>query len=381
MALTFSTLLLVSCLAVRAHAHGYVSNVTVDGAMYPGNAPGRNTVYSPIRTVATDGPVTNVSDIDLACGVGALVAPMDAPAYPGSTLNFTWVSGSGGNWPHEVGPVLTYMASCGNATTCVGFNASGAEWFKIAEDARQSGNAFWVQQLIMEGDNYNVTIPAGLAPGAYLLRNELIGLQNAMAPGGAEFFPSCTQLRILGNGTEVPAPNSTVSFPGAYNDTDPGILFDAYTNPDTPYVIPGPPLAMFVNMTDATNIITSQPVSSTQLMSSAVPSPSSTSAPPSVASVPPSASSIASHAPQYQQPTASVSPSPSTASLSTQPSATPSPANQGEMPIMAPGPALVHYPAGQLLIPMVDAMPLEPVRLERRVQRRHSRIMRRQVHH
>ena len=47
-----------------------------------------------------------------------------------------------------------------------------------------------------------------------------------MAPGGAEFFPSCTQLRILGNGSEVPAPNSIVRFPGAYNATDPGILFD-----------------------------------------------------------------------------------------------------------------------------------------------------------
>lgn len=47
-----------------------------------------------------------------------------------------------------------------------------------------------------------------------------------MAHGGAEFFPSCTQLLILGNGTEVPAPNSTVRFPGAYNETDPGILVD-----------------------------------------------------------------------------------------------------------------------------------------------------------
>ena len=82
------------------------------------------------------------------------------------------------------------MAMCGNATTCTGFNASSAEWFKIAEDARQAGNTSWVQQLIsrptsaclrasvltvdsVEGDNYNVTIPEGLVPGAYLLRNEV----------------------------------------------------------------------------------------------------------------------------------------------------------------------------------------------------------------
>lgn len=57
----------------------------------------RFAVVSPIRAVATDDPETKVSDIDLACGVGALAASMDAPAYPGSAVNFTWVSGSGGN--------------------------------------------------------------------------------------------------------------------------------------------------------------------------------------------------------------------------------------------------------------------------------------------
>ena len=40
------------------------------------------------------------------------------------------------------------MAMCGNATTCAEFNTSGAEWFKIAGDARQAGNTSWVQQLI-----------------------------------------------------------------------------------------------------------------------------------------------------------------------------------------------------------------------------------------
>ena len=45
------------------------------------------------------------------------------------------------------------MAMCGNATTCAGFNASGAEWFKIAEDARQAGNTSWVQQLISGFDH------------------------------------------------------------------------------------------------------------------------------------------------------------------------------------------------------------------------------------
>lgn len=40
--------------------------------------------------------------------------------------------------------------------------------------------------------------------------------------GGAEFYPSCTQVRVSGSGNG--APNATVSFPGAYSDSDPGIF-------------------------------------------------------------------------------------------------------------------------------------------------------------
>ena len=54
------------------------------------------------------------------------------------------------------------------------------------------------------------------------MTTQLIALQIAVSLGGAEFYPSCTQVRVSGSGNG--APNSTVSFPGAYSDTDPGIL-------------------------------------------------------------------------------------------------------------------------------------------------------------
>lgn len=98
---------------------------------------------------------------------------------------------------------------------------------------------------------------------------QIIGLQNAMTPGGAEFFPSCTQLRVIGNATGVPPTYDTVLLPGAYSATDPGILVDvsrpircrfhtrlcvdacgaaqAYTNPNASYVFPGPPIATLMN--------------------------------------------------------------------------------------------------------------------------------------
>ena len=48
---------------------------------------------------------------------------------------------------------------------------------------------------IVDGGPANVTIPSDLAPGQYLIRHEIIALHLATQLGGAEFYPSCTQVR------------------------------------------------------------------------------------------------------------------------------------------------------------------------------------------
>ena len=73
----------------------------------------------------------------------------------------------------------------------------------------------------VQGKSYTVTLPTELAPGDYLIRHEIIGLQRAATLGDVEFVPSCTQVRVGGSGTGVPSP--TVHFPGAYAETDPGL--------------------------------------------------------------------------------------------------------------------------------------------------------------
>ena len=64
--------------------------------------------------------------------------------------------------------------------------------------------------------------------GGYLIRHEIIALHLAVSMGGAEFYPMCTQVMIGGSGSGTPSP--TVSFPGAYNDNDPGI-YDPNVSP------------------------------------------------------------------------------------------------------------------------------------------------------
>ncbi|KAH9944619.1 glycosyl hydrolase family 61-domain-containing protein, partial [Amylocystis lapponica] len=233
-------------LALLASGHGYVNQVSIDGQLYEGNPPGRWQNASVIRLVSSVNPVQNTSDPNLACGLGAQPAQLDATAAPGSAVTFSWVAGSGGHWFHETGPILTYLASCGaGSTSCSTFNTSGARWFKIDEAGKQGDNTTWVQQDLDNGANYTVNLPGCLAPGA-ASRTQIISLQNAMSKGGAEFYISCTQLQVPGDGTCVPAPNETVSFPGAYDPTDPGILIDVYTDRDAAYVFPGPPVATLV---------------------------------------------------------------------------------------------------------------------------------------
>lgn len=72
----------------------------------------------------------------------------------------------------------------------------------------------------------NVTIPANLKAGNYLLRHEVIALHMAQSLGGAELFPGCVQLTVTGNGTIELTGNEFANFPGAYKPKDPGILVD-----------------------------------------------------------------------------------------------------------------------------------------------------------
>ena len=70
---------------------------------------------------------------------------------------------------------------------------------------------------------YSLTLPSNLAPGQYLIRNEIIALQFASQMQRAEFYPSCQQINVGGNQTGVPKNDQLLSFPGAYSDSDPGI--------------------------------------------------------------------------------------------------------------------------------------------------------------
>ncbi|KIM54987.1 glycoside hydrolase family 61 protein, partial [Scleroderma citrinum Foug A] len=227
------------------HAHGYVSKVSIDGKIYIGNVPNASPTPAIVRQIDDVAPVKNATNPYLNCGQAAQKASLVADANPGSQVQFWWNGGDGSPWPHNIGPLMTYMASCVN-TTCDQYDSTNAMWFKIEETGLQPGNMTWYQQNIMDGGPANVTIPSDLAPGQYLIRHEIIALHLATQLGGAEFYPSCTQVNVQGNQTATATSSEEVTFPGGYSDTDPGIYDPTVFDTPVQYTFPGPPLAALV---------------------------------------------------------------------------------------------------------------------------------------
>lgn len=130
---------------------------------------------------------------------------------------------------------MAYMKKVTDATTDVGY---GSGWFKISQQGLNVATQGWATtDLINNAGVQTITIPSCIANGQYLLRAELIALHAAAGTQGAQLYMECAQINVSG-GTGTSSP-STVSFPGAYAQNDPGILINIYTTLTT-YTIPGP---------------------------------------------------------------------------------------------------------------------------------------------
>ncbi|KAJ2502838.1 hypothetical protein GGH96_000708, partial [Coemansia sp. RSA 1972] len=102
------------------------------------------------------------------------------------------------------GPVLAYMALADT-------NGVGDVWFKIFEDGYDSSSNVWgVDTLIKNNGKVDLVIPADIAPGKYLVRTEIIALHEgnrvygADKDAGAQFYPSCAMITVMGAGTAKP---------------------------------------------------------------------------------------------------------------------------------------------------------------------------------
>ena len=157
-------------LVPSTHAHGFVYHFGVDGTDYVGNIPTKSPNPSPIRQVSAQDPIYGATNPSVNCGNNATLASTVVNAMPGSNLTWGWNTQSLTNWPHNtgalsissanllhvfnnsahsIGPIMTYLASCGN-TPCNTFDSTTAKWFKIDQVGRDSSGSTWVQQQISQ---------------------------------------------------------------------------------------------------------------------------------------------------------------------------------------------------------------------------------------
>ncbi|CZT51499.1 related to cellulose binding protein CEL1 [Rhynchosporium secalis] len=180
----------------------------------------------------TNGPVTDVSLLDIRCNVdGSTKSAKTLAVTAGSVLGFTAKSGI-----THPGVMQFYMAKVPQGKTAATWDGSGSVWFKVFNDKPTLGSSMtWPTDGKASA---SFTIPKAVPNGEYLVRAEHIALHSAGSTGGAQFYISCAQVSVTGGGSGTPGP--LVAFPGAYKPTDPGILINVYYPVPTSYTPPGP---------------------------------------------------------------------------------------------------------------------------------------------
>lgn len=170
-----------------------------------------------------NGPVTDLSSMDLRCNVGGGVSngTETIPMAAGEEFTFTLDTAV-----YHQGPISLYMSKAPGLVQ--DYDGSGP-WFKIFDWGPSGGN--WPMRI-----SYTSNIPKCIPDGEYLLRIQSLGIHNPGAPG--QFYVSCAQVSITGGGSTTPT--DTVQIPGAFKATDPGYTANIYNGGSNNYVIPGP---------------------------------------------------------------------------------------------------------------------------------------------
>ncbi|KAH8776652.1 family 61 endoglucanase [Diaporthe sp. PMI_573] len=232
-------------------AHGYVQQIWLGenlvDAWNPYKDPQKAGVNKITRKFKDNGPVTDglFTTDAITCNIGVdgennVPANNTAEVAAGSTVKFMWTE-----WKSDhPGPVMTYLASCGGS--CSKFSGStGKVWVKIDQGGYDASESVpWAsKRLPTQNSTWTVTMPSSIAPGNYLLRHEILGLQRTNTNGSlAQFYPNCHHITVTGSGTtKLP---EGIALPGAYKPDDTTSIFLEYrdisaTNPYTP---PGGPV-------------------------------------------------------------------------------------------------------------------------------------------
>lgn len=191
------------------------------------------------QTTNSNSPITDVTSSDFVCNQGGLDSDIMAKTstytvQAGDSVGFTINSNIG-----HPGPLHVYMSKASSGTA-QDYDGSG-DWFKVYSLTTSSitdEGLQWATYVNGGINNFTFALPDELEAGEYLMRAEHIALHGASTKGGAQFYIGCAQLKVEGSGST--APTDTVSIPGVYDGSEPGILLNIYYPAPTNYTDPGP---------------------------------------------------------------------------------------------------------------------------------------------
>ncbi|KAK4168166.1 putative glycoside hydrolase [Cladorrhinum sp. PSN259] len=184
-----------------------------------------------------NGGVSDVNSADIRCFGGTTPGKATATVSAGDTLGFVASSGI-----MHFGPAQLYLARVPDDKDINTWDGAGNVWFKVGSigavdnggKALSGTEATWPAY---HKTQVNFKLPASLPSGNYLARVESIALHLAQKAGGAQFYLSCAQIKVVGGANGTPGP--LVEFPGAYKSNDAGLIW-----PNSPartsYTAPGP---------------------------------------------------------------------------------------------------------------------------------------------
>lgn len=247
--LLLSTVLLAS----HVNAHGYLQTITLDGVEYEGfnrwnESPSPDAIGWSFST-SDEGPELDISSPNFVCRSDAGAATKYGTVSSGGTASFFWTSDdkviNPNGWAESHrGPVITYIAACNG--DCTSVDKTQLRWIKIAEAGLISGPAntegIWASDVLRENGGVNeAIIPKNIAPGNYVIRNEIIALHRAHL-NEPEFYMQCGNIKVTGSGKDGLS-NAGVVASQIYSTSDSQIFgFSVYDSRDETWKIPGPSL-------------------------------------------------------------------------------------------------------------------------------------------
>jgi len=244
-----------SLLPALCEAHSHVSAIIIDGVAYPGfNSfrPNENPdVLAAWRTEVVEDGWVGANDYerpDIICHINAANANGYLPVKAGGQMSFRW-----NGWPESHhGPVLTYLARCGDEpSSCATVDKTELDFFEI--DAMglvdpymtlhryPTAEGVWGSDLLIYNNStFTVELPLNVAAGFYVLRHEIIALHFARMPAlGPQHYPQCINIKIENGGEDSPKGVPATELYGGEGDVE-GLTYDIYASPLSSYVMPGP---------------------------------------------------------------------------------------------------------------------------------------------